>query len=91
MKCPECDHTTTATFEGPQRWCPGCGRLFWVNADDTVRSVMTPLVSVSQVVSAEVNTEHLRRIIGKAQARATSVVPPPATPPAAAQGCSEDV
>lgn len=42
MTCPHCTSKTKPTFEGPQRWCPGCGTLTWHNPDGTVRHVDIP-------------------------------------------------
>lgn len=42
MNCRHCGRFCEPTFEGLQRWCRGCGRLYWMNPDDTVRGVHVP-------------------------------------------------
>lgn len=42
MNCPHCTSKTQPTFEGPQRWCPGCGTLLWMNPDGTIRHAYIP-------------------------------------------------
>lgn len=44
MNCPACTKPTEYVFEGDQRWCTGCGRLYWMRPDGTVRSVRVPSV-----------------------------------------------
>lgn len=42
MRCPVCRSKTQATFDGPQCWCRGCGRLFWINSDGSIRDTYVP-------------------------------------------------
>lgn len=42
MICPQCNEKTIPTFDGPQRWCTGCGRLFWMNGDGTIHDTYHP-------------------------------------------------
>lgn len=50
MNCPACTKPTEYVFEGDQVWCSGCGRLYWLNRDGTVRGVRVPSVIAAHEV-----------------------------------------
>lgn len=43
-KCPACTKRVVPTYEGFQAWCTGCGRLFWLHPDGTVRGTQVPTI-----------------------------------------------
>lgn len=49
-KCPHCTNRVVSTYEGFQEWCTGCGRLYWINPDGTIRGTQVPTVIASHDV-----------------------------------------